>query len=208
MAIGRTDLTAGISHAAIGDEMNRFVPILFAGFIFCGCASLKKNQPVNGESFISEKLQIRNNAASLLYDLMGNEKNVGKILIIKRNSEEVGQLIKKISETSAETEKQLEQLETNDPSLDLRAIQLPPGEKAARGAVAKTKEHELLFSFGREFEFNLLLTQAEALNYGWHLAKIAAENSSSPEEVQEFAAMSHAMEKLYHQVVGQMQQIK
>ena len=163
---------------------------------------------MSGESGVSEKSEIRNNAASLLYDLVGNEKNVGKILIIKRNSEELGQLIKEISEASVDAEKKLRQLATNDPSLDLHVIQLPPGEKAARDAVAKTKERALLFSSGKEFEFNLLLTQAEALSYGWHLAKIAAENSSSPEEFQTFTVMSREMENLYGQVVLRMQQNK
>ncbi len=88
--------------------------------------------------------------------------------------------------------------------LDLRAIKLPPGERATRAAVAKTTEHELLFSSGKEFEFNLLLTQVEALSYGRHLANIAAENSSLPDEVQAFKVMSQAMKTLYDQVIGQM----
>ena len=186
--------------------MNRFYLILLAGFLFCGCAQLEPNQPVGIQSPASQKLEIRNNAASLLYDLLGDEKNVSKILIIKRNSEELGLLIKAISETAADNKKRLEQLANANPGLNLRAIQLPQGEKATRDAVAKTKEHELLFSSGREFEFNLLLTQAEALSYGWHLAKIAADNSSSPEEVKTFAAMSQEMENLCKRVVERMQQ--
>jgi hypothetical protein len=188
--------------------MKHLPSIFLAGLLLCGCASTEKKPVANDGSPATEKLQIRNNAASLLYDLLGDEKNVGKILIIKRNSEELGQLIRAISETAADGQKQLDQLAKNDPALDLRARQLPPGENAARDAVAKTKEHELLFSSGKEFEFNLLLTQAEALSYGWHLAKIAAENSSSREEVQKFTAMSREMENLYNQVVLRMQQNK
>ena len=73
--------------------------------------------------------------------------------------------------------KLLDQLTNADPGLNLHAMNLPPGEQAARYAEAKSKEHELLLSSGPHFEFNLLLTQAEALNYGWHLAKVAAENA-------------------------------
>jgi hypothetical protein len=58
-------------------------------------------------------LEIRNNAASLLYDLLNDEKNVSEILIIKYNSEELGQLIKVIAETAAADQKQLDQ---NDPN--------------------------------------------------------------------------------------------
>jgi hypothetical protein len=176
--------------------------------LLCGCAPLEKTQPANAELSEPEKLGIRNNAASLLYDLLGDEKNVSKILIIKRNSEELGRLIKTISEAAADDQKQLEWLAKNDPNLNLHAVELPQGEKATRDAVAKTEEHELLFSSGKEFEFRLLLTQAQALGYGWHLAKIAAENSSSPEEVQKFTAMSRGMENLYDQVALRMQQNK
>jgi hypothetical protein len=181
---------------------------LLAGFMLCGCVNFEKAQPTNSKSPVSEKSEVRNNAASLLYDLLGNEKNVSKILIVKRNSEELGQLIKAISAAAADGKKQLERLATNDPNLNLHAIQLPQGEKATRDAVAKTEEHELLFSSGKEFEFNLLLTQAEALSYGWHLAKIASENSSLPEEVQTFTAISRGMKNLYDQVVLRMQQNK
>ena len=105
---------------------------------------------------------------------------------------------------ASDSEKRLESLASNNPDLNLHAVELPQGEKATRDAVAKTEENELLFSFGKKFEFNLLLTQAQALNYGWHLAKIAADNSSRPEEIQEFKAISEAMKKLYDQVTTQM----
>jgi hypothetical protein len=127
-------------------------------------------------------------------------------LLIKHNCGELGHLIKAISEAAANDKIQLERLATNNPGLNLHAIQLPQGEKAARDAVAKTEEHELLFTSGKAFEFNLLLTQSQALGYGWHLAKIVAENSSSRDEMQTFAAMSRRMESLYRQVIIQMQQ--
>jgi hypothetical protein len=75
----------------------------------------------------------------------------------------------------------LESLAKNDPTLNLHALQLPPGEIATRDAMSKTMEHELLFTSGEKFELHLLLTQTTALDYGSHLAKIASENSSSPE---------------------------
>lgn len=182
--------------------------LLMAGMGLCGCATSEPAKPAAGRSFTSDQIGTRNNAASLLYDLLGDEKNVRKILIIKRNSEELGHLIKAISEAATNYRKELERLAKMNPALNLRAIQLPQGEKATRDAVAKTEEHELLFTSGREFEFNLLLTQAQALGYGWHLAKIAAETSSSPDEIQSFTTMSRGMERLYGRVTSQMQQSK
>jgi hypothetical protein len=188
--------------------MKNFIPIagiLFCAGIFCGCAPFQKPAPAqNAPAIPAEKLQMRNNSASLLYDLLGDEKNVSKILIVKRNSAELGRLIKAISTTTGDGAKQLEQMAKADPTLNLHALELPPGEKATRDAISKTKEKELLFSSGENFEFTLLLTQADALSYGWHLAKIAAENSSRPEQVQEFDALSAAMQDLYKQVVALM----
>ncbi|HEX3889823.1 MAG TPA: hypothetical protein VHX90_03140 [Verrucomicrobiae bacterium] len=179
--------------------------ILFCAGIFCGCTALQKPAPAKSATAIpAEKLQMRNNSVSLLYDLLGNEKNVSKVLIIKGSREELHSLIKAISATAGIATKQLDQLAEKDATLNLRALELPAGEKATRDAISKTKEKELLFSSGENFEFTLLLTQADALSYGWHLAKIAAENSTQPEQVQEFDSVSEAMQGLYKQVVALM----
>src|SRR5262249_31099815 len=126
---------------------------------------------------------------------------ISKILIIKHSSDAVGKLINAISDTAGEGAKELDAMAKSDPSLNLKALQLPPGEKATRDAVSKTKEHELLFTSGDTFELNLLLTQTEALNYGSHLAKIAAENSSSPKEQGEFHSLDVKLDALYKRVV-------
>jgi hypothetical protein len=167
-----------------------FMFCLAAG-LFCGHANAQKSAPPNAAPDKS-KIEVRNNAASLLADLLGDEKNVSKILIIKRNSAELGRLIKAISKTADDGAEQLEALAKNDTTLNLHALQLPPGEIATRAAMSKTKEHELIFSSGEKFELNLLLTQTEALDYGSHLAKIAAENSSSPEQQRKFHSLDVA----------------
>lgn len=177
-----------------------------------GCASrparpahqpVPESAPASGDA---EKLQLRNNAASLLRDLLDDEKNVSKVFIIK-HGDDVKALVKLIAATAEANEKELLQLTNADPTLNLQALDLPPGEKAARDAVAKSKEHDLLFTSGAQFEFNLLLTQAEAQNYGWHLAKVAAENSSRPDEAATFTRISEGMKRLYEQTVRQMRQL-
>ncbi len=47
----------------------------------------------------------------------------------------------------------------------------------------------------------MLLTQVDALSYGWHLAKIAADNSQRPEEVRAFVEISAALANLDQQAV-------
>jgi len=152
----------------------------------------------------AQEIEARNNAASLLADLLGDEKNVSKLLIIKHGSPETDQLIKMISKAADDGRKQLDELAKADHALKLDAMQLPPGEKGARDGESKTKEHELLFSSGVQFEFNLLLTQAEALNYGSHLAKVAADNSSAPEAQREFHSLETSLNNLYARVVARM----
>jgi len=149
-------------------------------------------------------MQLRNNASSLLAQLLDQEKNVSKILIIKHGSRELSGLIKTISTAAADDAKRLKGLAQDDPTLDLRRQELPAGEKASRDAEGKTVEYELLFSSGADFEFTLLLTQAQALDYGSHLAKVAADNSADPGEADALLTMSRTLNQLLTQVKAMM----
>jgi hypothetical protein len=154
-----------------------------------------------------DKVQVRNNASSLLAQLLDEEKNVSKVLIIKHGSRELSGLIKTISTAAADGAKRLKGLAQDDPRLELTRQELPAGEKATRKAEGKTDEHELLFSSGADFEFALLLTQAQALNYGSHLAKVAADNSADPKEVDTFRTMSGTLNQLLTQVTAMMRSL-
>src|SRR4051794_16832182 len=117
--------------------------LLLATFLvcgLCGCQSLRPRTvaPTHSERAIVEKKSFdaatRNNALALLDDLLNDEKNLSKILIIKRNSVELKNLIKNISETAGRGAKRLKSLAENDPGLRLSATDLPPGEQATRKA--------------------------------------------------------------------------
>src|ERR1700743_3450017 len=179
--------------------------------MMCGCANVQQPESTTASTAVPaatssemRKLETRNNAVSLLYDLTQDEKNLSKILIIKGGSKEFDDLIKAIAQTTGDSGKRLEELAAADPQMKLHALQLPAGEKATRAAIAKTKKHELRFSSGKNFQFNLLLTQVDALSYGWHLAKIAGDNSSRPEEVRAFMEISGALANLYQQDVDML----
>jgi hypothetical protein len=179
-----------------------------AGFTLCawflsGCAHLQEKPVQSNPSVV---LASRNNSASLLYDLLNDEKNVSKILIIKRDRDELHALIKNISATCGDASKTLARLADAEPGLNLHVMNLPPGEVAAREAESKSKEKELLHASGADFEFKLLLTQAEALNYGWHLAQVAAENSAVPEQSREFAAIREELHHLYERTLALLQE--
>jgi hypothetical protein len=152
-------------------------------------------------------MQVRNNASSLLAQLLDQEKNVSKLLIIKHGSRELTGLIKAISAAASDGAKRLNSLAQDDPTLDLKRQDLPVGEMASRDALGKTEEYDLLLSSGADFEFTLLLSQAQALNYGSHLAKVAAKNSSNPEEADALLTMSRTLDKLLTQVKAMMRSI-
>jgi hypothetical protein len=136
----------------------------------------------------------------LLHQLLNDQKNVSLLRFIKREQEDVKTLVKKIATNSATGAKLLEEFARHDPSITLDAIRLPPGEAAAREAIASTKEKELLSQAGGEFELTLLLTQAEALSYASHLAKVARENEFQPDRARALAGVSEDMATLYHEV--------
>ena len=65
--------------------VKRLLFFLVAAGLFCSRATAgtpPHPRPAEDKS----KIEVRNNAASLLADLLGDEKNVSKILIIKHNS--------------------------------------------------------------------------------------------------------------------------
>jgi hypothetical protein len=183
-----------------------FVTLLF----LCGCQAPQSPGPTGEHTQPSppEKksfdIATRNNALALLDQLLNEEKNLSKILIIKRESVDLNRLVKNISEEAGEGAKMLEALAKKDPDIKLAGTDLPRGEAATRKAISKTKEHTLLLSKGPEFQFQILLTQAEALNYGAHLALVAAENEPEPARAQDFSRLSAQLTQLLGQVLAML----
>jgi hypothetical protein len=149
----------------------------------------------------SSSVNIRNNAASLLYDLLGEEADLGKLLIIKRERDELHRVVQSISSNADASQKALARLAKEDISLDLKRTELPPGEKAVREAMSKRKGGELLHASGADFEFKLLLTQVEALAYAEQLAQVAALNESDPARSQVFTEIATQMHRLHSEAL-------
>jgi hypothetical protein len=191
----RTKLTTILSVAAL------------ASVTYCGCSTVRTPAPEAASATVSQNQELLNNAASLLAALLKDEKNLNKILLIKSHSQDLGGLVDVISRAAAEGENQLKTLAQNNPGLDLNALGLPSGEQAARKAIAKTKEHDLLFSSGDNFAFNLLVTQIDALSYGSHLAGIVAENAPRGEPARQFHALAATLDRLLQQVAAQMRSL-
>lgn len=174
--------------------------------LVCGCQSVRttavpsQTTPPSADATKSSDPAIRNNSLALLSDLMSDEKHLSKILIIKRESRELKELVKDISKTADNAAERLEDLAKQE-GLPLENIALPPGEQATRKAIAKTKKDLLLHSKNADFELQLLLTQAQALNYGMHLASVISENEPQPRRAREFSDLSARLKQLYERTV-------
>ena len=147
-------------------------------------------------------LATRNNAFALLRDLLNDEKNLSKVLLIKFESPDVDRLVTKISRTADDGAKLLETVSKSDSALAAAKLDLPPGEAATREAIAQFKKHQLLQTKRKEFEFELLLTQVQALNYGAQLASVLASNEPQPERAREFSNLSVQLKRLYGEVTA------
>jgi hypothetical protein len=189
--------------------MNRsalvFTCLVFAALQVLGCKTSETPPPPQPEKKLDPKqLQTRNNAAALLFDLLIDEKNVSKLFILKGGRDDLKQLVRSISKATGDGADKLKAMAKADPTLDLELLALPKGEVQTREAIAKTTKDELLGTSGAELESNLLLSQANALRYGSHLATVAASNSSRKNQIDEFKALSATLENLYKQVVAMM----
>jgi hypothetical protein len=164
--------------------------------LLTGCPSSNHESPAEAAAGPS----IRNNCISLLHQLLEEQKDVSLLRFIKREHADVKELIKKVAATSKDGSKLLEQFAKNDPTFRLDEMDLPPGETATRDSIASTKKKEILGHIGDKFELELLLSQSEALSYGWHLAKVAAEKETEPERARALVGMGEEMRKQYEEV--------
>jgi hypothetical protein len=149
---------------------------------------------------------IRDNCVALLDDLLGEEKHLSKVLLVKWETPKLEELVKDISHTAAEGSDFLKTLRPKEHGNDAPPTFLPPGEKAVREAIAKTKKDQLLGNKGAEFEFQLLLTQVQALNYGSHLAKVIAENEPHPARAREFKQLAAKLNTLYDRTIEMLKE--
>jgi len=172
--------------------------LILASLLCNGCHTARPAPPATP----SATSQVRDNSCILLYQLLEQQKNVSKLLIIKRERAELRNLIKRIASASAAGAKTLETYAKQDPGLSLKQSSLPPGEAATREAIAATRTKELLSASGDEFELSLLMTQSEALTYAWHLAKVASASETNPARARSLLALSEEMMTLQAEVIA------
>ncbi len=168
-------------------------PLLGLAFVAGGgCQS-----PPKPATAATHSLPIRVNCYSLLSELLNQEKEVDKLLLIKLESAELRTLIKAIAATAKEGTAQLKAFASQDPALRLDETALPPGEVATRESISHAETRELLTPFNPNFELRLLLTQFQSLSYATHLAKIAAEHEPDGERRRRLLNLSERLQELH-----------
>src|SRR6185436_6154070 len=120
---------------------------------------------------------------ALLARLLDDERHVSMLLIIKRERDQLEEVIDAIDDTCDKAWDDLNDLADDDPPVDLENSGLPAAELQTREGIRETRKKELLDAKGRELEFQLLLTQNEALTYGAHLAETLSRTESNPERL-------------------------
>lgn len=169
--------------------------------LFAGCATAPKTEPPKSED---GALAIRNQGYALLYKLMSDEKNLSKLLLIKKEQADLGELIKRISKTSGEVAERLEKFSKADGHLHLELDGLPVVEKEVRDSIGKTRAKELVTKSGQKFELRVLLTQSEALTYGAHLAAVLQQHESDEARRKFLAQALERLQELHQSVIDLM----
>jgi hypothetical protein len=171
------------------------IAVIVALLITAGCVSTEKRADVQTGSQSLDK-----HSYALLFELLADEKDVSKLLIIKRERPELRTLIHAIARVADDGHKRLTTMSKADPHLNLNDRGLPPGEIGTRKAIAKTKGKSLLNAKGNEFELSLLLSQNEALTYGAHLALTIASHETDATRSKFIQELSRDLTDLQQQV--------
>jgi len=182
------------------------IAALLALSILCGCAGLhsaSEEEPAQAYSTHTHSADDSHGNA-LLFGLLGDEKDVSKLLIIKRERAELRDLIRAISETTGRAHAQLEKFAKADRFLNIKDNGLPPAEVEARKTIAKARTKELLTESGKEFEVRLLLSQDEALVYGAHLADAALKGEKNQERAQFLRQLSNDLTNFQQRVTAML----
>ena len=163
-------------RAAAGRPLSRVLASVLTAALF-GCAS------AGAPGGIQQTHTSSGHGYALLYEILGQERQVSKLLVIKVERAALGTVIKAIAETCSQAYERLEVLANANPRLDLTDTGLPIEEVLTRQSIAATRSAQLLAASGREFELELLLSQNEALSYIGHLADTLSRRERDPERL-------------------------
>lgn len=139
----------------------------------------------------------------LLHELMSKQGGVDKLLMVKQESEKTRGLVEEIARLCRRTSDALEAFEAETPGLLHGGDALPLIERATRDAIEAETGWSLLTA-GDDFEVKLLMSQAEALSYGAHLAAQIAEIEPRRRRAEWLGKLSNKLQALRGRVLAQI----
>jgi hypothetical protein len=170
-------------------------------FGFGGCTSTVK--PID-PGVAGERTEL-DRGYSTLASLLGDERQVHKILPLKSEGLEVKLLTQEIAAASALADDALKGLVALDPPVNLdQPTDLPMIEQAARDSIRMETTLDLLFS-DDSFETRLLLSQGQALRYGQFIAVRLKQADPNTERQKWLDDLAKEYERLYARVVETLQ---
>ena len=120
-----------------------------------------------------------NDGFTLLYELMGKESDVDKILIFRNASMPTQTIVREIAKVCITAKDHLDSLAKKSPLLRMNQHDLPKAEMDTREAIEWATTKKLLL--GSEFEVKLILTQISATEYAAFLAQTLADRDQDKE---------------------------
>jgi hypothetical protein len=183
---------------AARSRLARLLLVLAAAAL--GCAARGSRTPVEPAAPGSS------HGYALLYQLLGQEKDVSKLLLVKVEGDRLEQVIDAISETCGDAHDRLEELAGAPPRLDLADTGLPAAEMRARELTADDQRDQLLSASGRDFELRLLLAQNQALGYASHLTDALSRSEPDPARLAYLRQLWKDLTRLHAEVLELLRQ--
>lgn len=167
-------------------------PVLLAALLGCAGTTAPSSRP--------RPAAPTGHGWALLHEILGQERQVSKLLLIKEERRALESVIDAIAETCDGAYEQVEELAEQDPRLDLSDTGLPAEELRTREAIAATRRDQLLAEGGRDFEIQLLWSQNEALTYASHLADTLARSEPNAARLAFVRELWKDLTRLQHDV--------
>jgi hypothetical protein len=171
--------------------------LIVCALAMTGCSTIQRILPTAAW----RQARVRNEGYSLLYQLVSQESDAAKILIIKHADPPIADIVKEIANTCGQAKKELDRFHETDRHLNLEMTHLPEMEQKSRAAIQSTVTKQLLFSSGKTFEVRFLFTQAEAMNYAAHLAQVLHDQEDNPARKEFLAKLSEQCTALHDRVM-------
>lgn len=164
----------------------------------CSTAKPQDLPPADGHRTVAE-------GYSLVYGIASQQKDMKKLLWIKRESDPVDKVISAIADYTGELTTQLEDMAKRYPALTVQTQFLPTVEVKMRESVAAATTKEFLDSSGKDFERRLLLKQLTALETEQHLSKVMVELETADERRAFWRGVEKRFGELRRDVEGLLQ---